>query len=103
MKKIFVFTLVIVFLSSFQLGDIVPDRRTAIKIAEAVWLPIYGKKVFEERPFKVELEGDSVWIVHGSLPVSHKVKDVVYVTFGGVVYCHIRKKDGTILKVGHGK
>ena len=106
MKKIFVSIVGICLLSSFQvekMRDMVPDAPTAIKIAEAVWLPIYGKQVLEEKPFKAELEGDSVWVVHGSLPKSYNIKNIVHVTHGGVAHCIIRKKDGTILKVIHYK
>jgi hypothetical protein len=72
----------------------VPDEETAIKIAEAIWLPIYGKNVLNEKPYWAILEGDSVWIVRGSLP-----KGMV----GGVPYIEIRKSNCEILKVEHGK
>jgi hypothetical protein len=45
----------------------VPDAKTAMNIAEAVWLPIYGAAVLEKRPWRARLEKD-VWIVEGSLP-----------------------------------
>jgi hypothetical protein len=41
----------------------VPDVKTAKKIAEAIWLPIYGEKIYNEKPYKVSLRGDSVWVV----------------------------------------
>jgi hypothetical protein len=72
----------------------VPDAETAIRIAEAVWLPIYGKKQIEsERPFVAELSGD-VWTVTGSLPDGW---------VGGTAEIDLRKSDGTILRVIHGK
>lgn len=43
----------------------VPDEKTAIKIAEAIWHSIYGDKIYEEKPFKVKLE-DGIWIVKGT-------------------------------------
>jgi hypothetical protein len=70
----------------------VPDERTAIKIAEAIWYPIYGDEIYDEKPFKAELN-DSVWIVHGTLNY-----DV-----GGIAYIEIQKSDCKILRVTHGK
>jgi hypothetical protein len=76
-------------------NGMVPDAETAKRIAEAVWLPIYGKKIIDsEKPFKVHLKGD-VWIVEGAdLP-----KDWV----GGVALAEIAKSDGRILRISHGK
>ena len=70
----------------------VPDEKTAIKIAEAIWYPIYGDEIYDEKPFKAELK-DSVWVVRGTLNF-----DV-----GGVAYIEIQKSDCKILKVAHGK
>ncbi len=45
----------------------VPDSATAIRIAEAIWIPIYGQAQIEnERPFTATLK-DDVWTVTGSL------------------------------------
>ena len=46
------------------IGDCVPDQVTAIKIAKARLLSIYGKDVYN-KPFIAELKNDSVWIVRG--------------------------------------
>jgi len=70
----------------------VSDEKTAIKIAEAIWYPIYGDEIYDEKPFKAELK-DSIWIVRGTLNY-----DV-----GGVAYIEIQKSDCKILKVAHGK
>lgn len=70
----------------------VPDEKTAIKIAEAIWYPIYGDDIYDEKPFKAELK-DGVWVVRGTLNY-----DV-----GGVAYIEIQKNDCKILKVTHGK
>jgi hypothetical protein len=72
----------------------VPDAETAIQIALAVWLSIYGKKQIDsEKPYTATLK-DGVWTVSGSLPRG----DVV----GGVAIAEISKQDGTILRVSHG-
>ncbi|MHC5061951.1 MAG: YbbC/YhhH family protein [Planctomycetota bacterium] len=72
----------------------IPDAQTAIRIAEAVWIPIYGKKQIEkQRPFNAKLS-NGVWTVTGSLPE---------IMIGGVAEIDIRKDDGKILRVIHGK
>jgi len=71
----------------------VPDETTAIKIAEAVWLPIYGDTIYTEKPFKTVLK-NGVWIVEGSLPEGY---------VGGVAEIEIAKDDGKILRVSHGQ
>ena len=72
----------------------VPNAETAKRIAEAVWIPIYGEKQIQnEKPFKVGLH-DGVWTVRGSLPPMH---------VGGVAEIAIAKDDGRILRVSHGK
>jgi hypothetical protein len=45
----------------------VPNAETAVKIGEAVLLPVYGEETIRrERPFKATRQGD-VWTVGGSL------------------------------------
>ena|SRR5437773_1852291 len=73
----------------------VPDAATASRIAEAVWIPIYGKKhIAAEKPFKVTLRGN-VWTVTG--------RDLPADSAGGVAEADISKRDGRILRVIHGK
>ena len=71
----------------------VPDANTAIKIAEAVWLPIYGERIYGKKPFVASLEND-VWVVQGSMPK---------IMLGGVPVAEISKKTGEILRVSHGQ
>lgn len=75
--------------------DYVPDAITAIKIAEAIWLPIYGNEIYKEKPFIARLKDSAIWIVKGT-------PDSTY-SYGGAAYIEIRKRDGQILKVTHGK
>lgn len=72
----------------------VPDEKTAIKIAEAIWLPIYGEKIYRKRPFTAKLRDGQIWVVEGSLNSQ---------VLGGVPYAEIRKDDCKILKVIHTK
>jgi len=73
----------------------VPDAATASRIAEAVWIPIYGAEhIAEQKPFRVTLKGD-VWTVTGKdLPADMK---------GGVAEADISKRDARILRISHGK
>src|SRR5262245_18274206 len=72
----------------------VPDATTAIRIAEAVWIPIYGKaKLSDEKPFNARLV-NGVWVLEGTLPRGWK---------GGTAYAEISKETGCILNVTHGK
>jgi hypothetical protein len=80
---------------SFKPKDgFVPTREVAIKIAVAVWEPIYGaEQIAGERPYQARLT-NGVWIVEGSLPRG---------TIGGVAEVEISKDDGRILRVSHGQ
>jgi hypothetical protein len=74
----------------------VPDAATAIRIAVAVWGPIYGNGVIAaEEPYVATLRGD-VWTVMGTLNCKGNCD-------GGVAVAEISKLDGTILRVSHGK
>lgn len=80
-------------------GGYVPDAKTAIQIAVAVWSPIYGeRKIQDEKPFHATLKR-GVWTVTGSLPLS---KPGV-IMHGGVALARLSKADGRILQVIHGK
>ena len=76
----------------------VPDAKTAIRIALAVWEPIYGiEKIKNQAPYKAELR-NQVWFVTGSLE-----DECGRPMVGGVAEAEISKKDGRILSVIHGK
>jgi hypothetical protein len=71
----------------------VNDTITAIRIAEAIWLEIYGDEIYMNKPYNAILLEGKVWEVSGTL---HTEK-------GGVPYIEIQKSDGKILKVYHTK
>jgi len=73
--------------------DYVPDKATAIRVATALWLPVYGKEINDNKPFVAELKNGTVWVVRGTL---HSQK-------GGVPYIEIQKKDCRVLKMYHDK
>src|SRR5215471_8494620 len=76
----------------------VPDEETACRIAEAVWIPIYGKgDIQREKPFVATLS-NGIWHVSGSMPGGQRKR-----MHGGVAIIEISKDDGRILRVTHGK
>src|SRR6267378_1061221 len=71
----------------------VPDSATAVRIAVAVWIPIYGEQlIMSEQPFVAKLT-DGVWTVTGSLPPAPPGTVMV----GGTAVAKISKRDGRIL------
>ncbi len=97
MKTIFACLTIILFTTFVFQNDkssnYVPTEEVAMKIAEAVWLPIYGEKILKYKPFKATLKDNKVWIVTGTLNKG----------LGGTPYIEIQKSDCKILKVTHGK
>ncbi|QIK52904.1 hypothetical protein G7051_00495 [Dysgonomonas sp. HDW5B] len=77
----------------------VPNEETAKKIAEAIWLPIFGERIFEQRPYKATLVND-VWKVRGLMPLPCRNEPGCR---GGTAYIEIRKSDCKILLVKHGR
>jgi hypothetical protein len=72
----------------------IPDEATAIRIALTVWEPLYGiQDIASERPFQTNLS-HGVWHVRGSLPRG---------LAGGVAEADIRRSDGKVLRIMHGR
>ena len=72
----------------------VPDEVTAIRIAVAVWEPIYGRRtIAREKPYHAVLS-DGVWTVEGSMP---------RLALGGVAVAEVRRSDGCVLRISHGQ
>lgn len=80
-------------LSDPEKNGYVPNKETAIKIAEAIWLPIYGEEINNHKPFKADLVDNKIWRVTGT----------VYTEKGGAPVVEIQKSDCKILCVYHGK
>lgn len=79
----------------FPKDGIVPDEETAIKIAEVVWLPIYGDSIYSKLPFVAEYnEHEKCWFVYGTSPEN---------TVGGVPEIKINRKDGKVVYISHSK
>jgi hypothetical protein len=79
----------------FPEEGLVPNAETAARIAVALWVPIFGEEqIIIERPYRVRLIEDSIWLVHGTLPENW---------VGGVAYLKIRKSDAKIINLFHTK
>jgi hypothetical protein len=99
--KIYVIILITFALCSFNSNKMikedesfVPNEETAIKVAEAVWLPIFGNEIYDNRPFVAKLLNSRIWLVQGT---------TVKTQFGGVPYIEIQKSDCKVLRVYHDK
>lgn len=78
----------------------VPDSLTAIGIAKAIWLPIYGKDHIERHsPFDAGLLGDTIWRITGSR-YRRTLNDW---ELGGSLFLDIHKTDGKVTNSGHSK
>ncbi|MGA9303856.1 MAG: YbbC/YhhH family protein [Candidatus Sulfotelmatobacter sp.] len=81
----------------------VPDSKTAVKIAEAVLVPVYGERQIEsERPFAAALKGE-VWTVTGTLRCADGKGGATTQCEGGVAIVAISKGDARVLSMMHGK
>ncbi len=73
-------------------GGFVPDSATAVRIAVAVWISIYGAaQIRSEQPYVAKLD-HGIWTVTGTLPPH---------SLGGTAAARIAKRDGRILFVIH--
>jgi len=75
--------------------DTIESAKMAKVEAEKIWIEIYGKQVKNEKPYNVFYDDkNGVWLINGSLRKGW---------VGGVAYILIRKHDGRVLAVWHGK
>lgn len=72
----------------------VPDRTTAIQIAQVLFVRVYGEKVLKKKPFIATLKNGEIWVVEGSVDEG---------VDGGVPHIEIQKSDGKIVKLYHYK
>jgi NTF2 fold immunity protein len=79
----------------------VPDAKTAIAIAQAVLIPVYGaKQIASEQPLHASLK-NNVWTVEGTLNCSDGEGGTTTYCNGGTALVRISKIDGRILKMIH--
>jgi hypothetical protein len=88
-------------LPSFRPKDgFIPNAETAVKVGEAVLIPVYGEKtILNERPFKATLHRDE-WTVEGTVPCDGPVGVSCK---GGAALVRISKTSGQILFMMHYK
>jgi len=85
--------------SSAPKHGFVPDSSTAVKIAEAVLIPVYGKDEVESgSAFKATIEKKGVWTIGWTLACPEAKHATC---LGGAAEVKIRQADGRILKVSH--
>lgn len=71
---------------------LVPDKETAIKIAEVILFRLYGEEdIIAERPYKVKQEAD-IWGISGTLRENE---------FGSAFNIAESKQTGAILHLEH--
>jgi hypothetical protein len=82
----------------------VPNEETAVKIAEAVLIPVYGKdKIEAEKPFRATLK-EGTWTVYGTLRCPDGKGGTTTVNCrGGVAMVEVSKLDARVLSMSHGK
>lgn len=78
----------------------VSDAATAVRVAEAVLIPVYGEqRIVAERPFKATLDGD-VWTVAGTLYCGDGKSEMCA---GGTATVKLSKDDARVLSMIHYK
>jgi hypothetical protein len=88
--------------------NVIPDEKTAIAVAEAILIPIYGEQqVLKERPYRALLK-EGIWIVRGTfhnlggkISVDGGPSTRVPIAVGGVATVEISKSNGCIKRIVH--
>jgi len=79
----------------------IPDRTTALKVAEPELIRIYGERIIRsEEPLDANLSED-MWIVGGTLHCSDGKGGATPICAGGVATAHLSKSDGRVLQIFH--
>lgn len=74
----------------------VPHAEIAIKIAIAVWEPIFSQaRIEKQQPISAKLIDNKIWVVRGSLPQPKML--------GGTMIAEICKQTGEIFRISHGR
>lgn len=73
----------------------VPDKKTALRVAEAILISVYGEQqIAKEQPLEIALVDNDVWLIWGTM---HKK------VLGGTAVIKISKRTGKVLYLGHGQ
>ena len=77
--------------------DLKLDEASAVKIAEVIFVKVYGEDVLSQRPWKVRLEADdSIFHIEGTLDTSKEAR-------GGVGEIKIKRSNAEVVSMMHGK
>ena len=77
--------------------DLKLDEQSAIKMAEVIFVKVFGEKVLGERPWKVKLENDdSIFHIEGTYNFPPERK-------GGVGEIWIKRSNAEVVSLMHGK
>jgi hypothetical protein len=80
-------------------GGFLPNKETALKVAEAILRPILGDKISEELPFNIIRKGD-IWVVSGKKKNKCSPSDERCFYFGAdPIYIEIQATDSKVIKV----
>ena len=77
----------------------VPSADVALSVANAVLIPVYGKKLIDsEQPFTANLQRD-IWVITGTIPCQNPPSSGACP--GGAAEVRISKRTGQILFMDH--
>ncbi len=77
--------------------DLKLDETSAVKIAEVIFVKVYGAKVLSQKPWKAKLEkDDTIFHIEGTFNLP---KD----TYGGVAEIWIKRSNAEVVSIMHGK
>ena len=79
--------------AKLPISGVVPDEQTAVKVADAIFQPVFGATEVEKwRPYHAQLDKRGFWTVYGTLPRGMK---------GGTPMLKISRRNGRVLEVWH--
>lgn len=76
----------------------IPDEKCLMKIAKAIWIPIYGTKKIMYKKYSVNLDDNNIWTIEGS-PILSSFLTV----HGGGPYLQIDGISGRVIEVSYTK
>ncbi len=74
---------------------VVPNRETAIQIAKAIWVPVYGEKAIQSAKSFDAVLADGIWSVTAKLGSGALAE--------GTAIMDISQEDGRVSKIAHGQ